>query len=225
MSFIRADLKNAAKEQLRGKWNYAVLVVFIYTVIVGVVSVVFYQLQSNEMFSPVPFINLLSILVTAPLMIGMIMYFFAIAGNAEQPEVTLMFQGFSYYGKSIGISLWTTLWVILWSLLFIVPGIIKAIAYSQAFYVIAENPDVKVVDALKTSIKMTNGNKGMIFVMYLSFIGWALIGALTLGIGYLWLGPYMTTTFCNMYLKLKEISLMNGICLPSDFMGAKLKSK
>jgi uncharacterized membrane protein len=119
----------------------------------------------------------------------------------------------------LGITLWYALWVILWSLLFIIPGIIKALAYSQCMYMIADNPAVKVRDALKISIKMTNGYKGAIFVMGLSFLGWALLCVLTLGIGFLWLAPYMNASFTNLFFKLKELSIQKGVCTEDEFNG------
>ena len=50
---------------------------------------------------------------------------------------------------------------------------------------------------------MTYGHKMELFVLGLSFIGWELLGVLTLGIGYIWIIPYMQATFTNAYKSLK----------------------
>ena len=95
------------------------------------------------------------------------------------------------------------MFVFLWSLLLIIPGIIKAFAYSQAMYIIAENPEMNAMDALKRSEEMMKGHKMEMFVLGLSFIGWILLGMLTLGLLYIWLLPYMNATMTIFYNNIK----------------------
>ena len=66
-------------------------------------------------------------------------------------------------------------------------------------------------------IAMTKGYKGDLFVMYLSFFGWALLATLSLYIGYLWLIPYMESTQLYAYRYLKETALKTGVLKPEDF--------
>lgn len=206
--FNRVELKNLSKDQLKGRWGNAILAVFLFCIInIGVSAIARF----------VPFIALASFLISMPMQIGIIIFFLDFVKSNQSPDVGTIFKGFNIYGKSLGICLWVALWTFLWSLLLVIPGIIKALAYSQSFYIIADNPNVKVTDAIKVSMKMTNGYKGQIFVMGLSFIGWGLLCILTLGIGFLWLIPYINTTMANMYLKLKELSLNSGACVAQDF--------
>ena len=86
----------------------------------------------------------------------------------------------------------------------IIPGIIKAIAYSQLFYILAEDPDISAQDALRKSEAMMYGHKWQYFWLVLSFIGWSILCILTLGIGYLWLIPYMNVSFANFYMDVKD---------------------
>jgi len=51
---------------------------------------------------------------------------------------------------------------------------------------------------------MMKGYKGKLFVLNLSFFGWALLCSLTFGIGYLWLVPYMRSTETAFYLELSK---------------------
>jgi uncharacterized membrane protein len=89
-------------------------------------------------------------------------------------------------------------------LLFIVPGIIKTLSYSMAFFILRDNPDIGASAALTASREMMNGYKGKLFWLYVSFIGWILLSALTCGIVLLWVKPYMTLTLANFYEDLKK---------------------
>ena len=101
--------------------------------------------------------------------------------------------------KGILSHLWFLLWIILWSLLFFFPGLVKAFAYSQMNYILADFPDVSIPDAMKISMKITKGYKWDLFMMYLSFLGWMILSSLSFGIGFLWLKPYMDLSFANAY--------------------------
>ena len=65
--------------------------------------------------------------------------------------------------------LWQNLWIFLWSLLLVIPGIVKSISYSQYFFILADNPEADLRQALKTSIRMTDGHKADLFLLALSF--------------------------------------------------------
>jgi uncharacterized membrane protein len=84
--------------------------------------------------------------------------------------------------------------IFLWSLLFIIPGIIAALNYSMSLFIMAQNPEIGIVEAIELSKKMMKGNKGKLFVLYLSFIGWFLLSGLTFGILMLYVYPYTMTT-------------------------------
>ena len=76
-------------------------------------------------------------------------------------------------------------------LLLIIPGFIYAIAYSQAFYILADEPKTDPLVCIRKSKEMMDGYKMKYFLLQLSFLGWALLCILTLGIGFLWLVPYI----------------------------------
>ena len=133
--------------------------------------------------------------------------------RGEQADIGDMFSvGFSNYWRNVGGILWMQLFTFLWTLLFIVPGLIKALAYFMTPYILADTKEVRPTQALKLSMRMTKGHKGKIFVMCLSFIGWAILTALTFGIlAIFWTGPYMETSFAGMYSELKQNALDNGV--------------
>jgi uncharacterized membrane protein len=214
----RAHLKQSAKEKLKGNWGTGVLITLVYLLITGA----FGGLGNLKDIGPI--FTVASLFITAPLALGLAIPYIVLVKTNDLVFENL-FSGFKYYAKSLGLYLWLILWVVLWGLLLIVPGFIKAISYSQAYFIIAENPNVKVRDSLKISMLMTEGYKWDIFVLALSFLGWILLSILTLLIGFLWLGPYMYTTFANLYLKLKEASIQSGKCTEQMFNGTTTLAK
>ncbi len=113
------------------------------------------------------------------------------------------------------------LFVFLWSLLFIIPGIIKAYQYAMVPYIMAENPDMEWRRALALSREMTSGCKFDIFILHLSFIGWCLLGVLALGIGMLFVGPYIEATFAELYATLRRKALERGDTTTSELPGVE----
>lgn len=93
----------------------------------------------------------------------------------------------------------------------------KYYSYSMQMYLLADNPNLGVKKALTLSKLITNGYKWKLFVLDLSFIGWYLLGMLSLGIGFLWIGPYWSITRINAYHFIKTDALAKGIIKPEDF--------
>lgn len=126
-------------------------------------------------------------------------------------------EGIDNYGSYLVTGVLVNVFTFLWSLLFVVPGIIKSLAYSQAKYVIHDNPRLKGKEAIEISKRMTNGFKGDLFSMYLSFIGWYILVGLTGGILSIYVTPYVETTAAMYYENLKRYSIENGIVAPEAF--------
>ncbi len=112
--------------------------------------------------------------------------------DGQAPSSKTLFYAFKEdYFKALWLRVLRCLIILAWSLLFIVPGIIAAYRYAMADYALSENPAMSVTDALRESARMMRGNKWKLFCLRLSFIGWHLLCGLTLGIGELWLNPYI----------------------------------
>jgi uncharacterized membrane protein len=125
--------------------------------------------------------------------------------RGEEIVLQNIFDGFKRFGSAFFLTFLTGLFVILWSLLLIIPGIIKALGYSMAFYILYDNPGMSAPEALKKSQIMMKGYRLKLFLLQLSFIGWALLaGIFTLGIGTLWLSPYIGLSMANFYENLKK---------------------
>ena len=92
----------------------------------------------------------------------------------------------------------------LWSLLLVIPGIIKAYAYSMSFYILADNPELTASEALAKSQSLMRGHKMELFILELSFIGWFFLIGLTFGLAAIYVAPYMEATMANFYNSIKE---------------------
>ena len=90
----------------------------------------------------------------------------------------------------------------------IIPGILLALRFSQVNYVLAEGKkeDVSDLKALSTSSNLMKGHYGEYFMFHLSFIGWYLLCAVTLGIASIWVMPYVTVSQYYFYEELKKQS-------------------
>jgi uncharacterized membrane protein len=125
--------------------------------------------------------------------------------EGEKPDVNVLFSFFSSLKECAILMLLISVKTLLWSLLFYIPGIIAALRYSQAFYILADNPGMTATEAIEESKRMTDGHKWDLFVTGLSFIGWALLGACTFGIlTFIYVIPYQNATFANCYRFLKD---------------------
>jgi uncharacterized membrane protein len=88
--------------------------------------------------------------------------------------------------------------------LFVIPGIIKSYEYAIIPYILADDPKISSKDAFKKARQMMKGNKWRLFKLNLSFIGWGVLCVLTLGVGSLFLVPYVSAASAEFYVELKN---------------------
>lgn len=188
----RAELKAAAKTQIRGKIGILFLISFIISLISSGVNVI-----------PVAG-SAVCVFVVTPAFALSTIYIYMNVVKGEHPSVGDAFSGFNDFWSSFKVSFLTGLFTMLWSLLLFIPGIIKGLSYSMAMYILAENPGKPALECIEESKQMTKGHKMELFVLELSFFGWALLGVITFGIALIWVIPYMQATYVNAYHKLKN---------------------
>ena len=123
------------------------------------------------------FVSILTGLLSIVLGAGFTLYCMAIRRN-ERAEYLTLFEGCSFVGKLIALTIVTYAFIWLWSMLFIIPGIIAAYRYRFAPYNLYENPGISVMEALDMSKRQTMGYKGQIFTLDLSYLGWTLLASL-----------------------------------------------
>ena len=159
----------------------------------------------------------LSIFLYPPLMVGYNSFTLSIYRGGEADIGSIFSDGFANYWRKVGGMLWMYLFTFLWSLLLVIPGIVKALSYFMTPYILAESKNVTATDALKLSMRMTQGYKGEIFVMALSFIGWTILTGLTGGLlGIFYTGPYIYTSFAGLYDELKRNAIAKGVVSIED---------
>ncbi|MBM6859007.1 DUF975 family protein, partial [Clostridium saudiense] len=149
-------------------------------------------------------VNLLSIFLGGVISTGLCKLLLNIATKREKPNVENIFSYFDIYLKTLGLNILISIAVIIGFILFIIPGIIVALMFSQAFFILAEDRSKSITECLSESAEMMKGYKWEFFVLEVSFIGWWIVSALTLGIGGLWVAPYQKVTETNFYLNLKD---------------------
>lgn len=86
----------------------------------------------------------------------------------------------------------------------LIPAMIAQYRYFMTFYVISEMPGVGPMEAIRHSKQMMHGNKWKLFCLQWRFFGWILLCVLSLGIGFLWLFPYMMTSVSCFYDDLRK---------------------
>lgn len=107
--------------------------------------------------------------------------------------------GFSITFKVFAVAFLQGMFIVLWSMLLVVPGIIAAYRYRQAYYILLDDPGKSPIQCIRESKALMRGHKGELFVLDLSFIGWQLLIALSAGILGIWVMPYLETTYAMYY--------------------------
>lgn len=219
--FQRAAFKLQARQSLSNQFSKTLLVTFF-------ILLVSYLLAIAEYFSSNTLLtfglSLVQLLLGGPLLLAAFTYFLHTA-KYDQANTNYFFTPFSSIGRAIPAFLWQTFRIFLWSCLLLVPGIIKNYAYSQYFFILAEQPKISFNKALKTSEKITKGYKMELFMLDLSFLGWFILSTFTCGLALFYVLPYYLLTKAHLYHYLKTESLKQNICTMEDFSSDEIFSE
>ena len=148
-------------------------------------------------------IDLMLTIVNTVLQAGFVIFLLNTIRAAE-PCFGNLLDGFGFFFRVIFLNLLIAIFVTLWSCLLFIPGIIAAYRYSQAIYILVDDPTKSPMQCLRESKAMMRGHKMELFKLNLSFFGWYLLGALpTLGYALqVWTLPYMSLTYALYYERL-----------------------
>lgn len=196
------EIRALSASQMQGNWKAAVIITLIY-VVIEAVAMAFGQMGN---FAAYVSYLLMYLFVLFPLAFGFYLTFLALVRDGKPLDVKDFFEGFNtkFYTKAIVVQLLVAIFVFLWSLLLIVPGVIKACSYILAPFIVAENPDISAMDAIKRSEQMMEGHKMSIFLISLGMLGCIILSLLLLGIPMLWVVPYYMSVYSNFYLEVKN---------------------
>lgn len=176
---------------------------------------------------------LITVFVAYPLTIGTARFF--VRNRFGSTEYGNVFSGFQngYLNGALAMFV-TQLFIFLWSLLFFIPGIVKSLQYSMVEYILSDNPNVSGSRARQLSRLMTEGEKGAIFVLMLSFIGWMLLpvaasavltwlfpafpilSTVAASLGVFFIMPYYDATFAELYVFLRDRAIQSGMVSPAE---------
>ncbi len=137
------------------------------------------------------------------ILVGYYQFNLDLVDGQKAPSIGTLFGFFKNWKTVVAAMFLQNLYVFLWTLLFIIPGIIVGYSYAMTGYILAQHPELTANEALKQSKQMMSGNRFRLFCLQLSFIGWDILCAFTLGVGYLWLTPYKQAATAAFY---REVS-------------------
>lgn len=192
------NLRALGRDALIGKWGLGVLGTLLFALLTTVPVIILNAIFGDGDMSSTWISSVYSLLITGPMTLGYAMFAIAIFRKRETSPAEV-FYGFERFGKAFGLYIVMSIFVLLWTLLLIIPGIIAVFRYSMSFYILADHPEMGIMEALNESKRMMRGNKWKFFCLNLSFIGWGILCLFTMGIGFLWLGPYMEVTIIAFY--------------------------
>lgn len=182
-----SEMKTIAKNALNHVWAKVFIGVFIYYILTLIIP------QLINLIIPNPFPTRYNEIIEAdvgPSIGGLYQFmtegaftagfssFLIAAFRKRDIHAGHLFDGFEYYVKSFSLLVMIAIFTFFWTLLLFVPGIIAAICYSQAFYILADNPEKGVMQCIRESKEMMRGNKGRYFYTCLSFLGWMILAGI-----------------------------------------------
>ncbi len=147
-------------------------------------------------------LSIAGLLILSFIQLGYFGYCLRVA-NRHPAGIGDLFGYARFFLKACGLFFMVTLLVILWALLFYIPGIIALYRYSQAFYIMAEDPRKGIMECINESKYMMAGHKLDKFILDLSFLGWYLLAGVTCGLALMYVLPYKGVTDAGFYNSLK----------------------
>lgn len=210
------EYKNEALAALKGNWAQALVASIVVTLCAmicagpGYVSnmVAFGQLPIEMSADTMMLLSLVGVPFMLFFLYPLVLGYTVAHKNLLEGDAAVLSNTFSHTFAGWLRNVWAAflmyLFTVLWTLLLVIPGIIKGLAYSMTPYILKDYPELSANQAINLSQKMMKGHKFDLFYLELSFIGWLFLGIFTLGIGYIWLVPYMYTTFAAFYQDVKK---------------------
>lgn len=195
MQTPNGTLISEAYQTLKGKWAVPMAALLLYIAILIPIQVLirFVPLAGYPA----------NIIISAPLMLGFIILTLNIARNKEA-VIGQLFDGFNVIFTAVIANLLVGVFVILGFILLIIPAFIVMAHLALVFYVIADEPEISPIDALKKSKELMYGYKWKYIRFILRILGLVLLSFLTLGIALLWVIPVAQVAMAKFYDDVKS---------------------
>lgn len=211
-----SELRAIARRNLEGTWGISVGVALVAALlgglIVGTGSNINFNFNEDTVRNLPPiFWAVLLPLVSVAGLLGIVS--FILGGTVElgyakfllkqydrkQLQFSDLFSQFERFGTGFAQKFLRTLYTCLWALLLVIPGIVKGLSYAMTPFILEEHPEMTASEAIKASQKLMDRHKMDLFILGLTFIGWQILACLTMGIGFLFLNPYMNAAYAAFY--------------------------
>ena len=211
-----SELRAIARRNLEGTWGISVGVALVAAIlgglIVGTGSNINFNFNEDTVRNLRPiFWTVLLPMVSLAGLLGIVS--FILGGTVElgyakfllkqydrkELQFSDLFSQFERFGTGFAQKFLRMLYTCLWALLLVIPGIVKGLSYAMTPFILEEHPEMAASEAIKASMKLMDGHKMDLFILGLSFIGWSLLACLTMGIGFLFLNPYINAAYAAFY--------------------------
>ena len=200
-----------AREALKNKWGLAMGSFFVFILLSNLSSNFFsWKWIGEDGGNYKVSMDIIWILICSPITLGYATIMLQIS-RKQSSKFEQLFHGFKRFGVALGTFILSFIFIILWTLLLIIPGIIAFLRYSQIWYILSEDEYINPMDAIRKSTEMMVGNKWKLFCLYCRFMGWFILCILTLGLGFIVLGPYISVSGAKFYDDLKSSILTENI--------------
>ena len=229
-----SELRAIARRNLEGTWGISVGVALVAAILggsmAGAGSNINFNINEESIRNLPPiFWTVLLPLVSVAGLLGIVS--FILGGTVElgyakfllkqydkkELQFSDLFSQFERFGTGFAQKFLRTLFTVLWSLLFIIPGIVKGLSYAMTPFILEEHPEMTASQAIKASMQLMDGHKMDLFILGLSFIGWSLLACLTMGIGFLFLNPYMNAAYAAFYRDISRKQEAGSYVPPVEF--------
>jgi len=209
-----SDIRARARENLRGHWGVSVAAAFVAAIFGALIITSGSLVQITEKIAedaPESIATILTMILSATsavslvhLILGGVVQlgyskFLLAQHDGREYEVKDLFSQFERFSVGFLQSFLRKLFTALWMLLLIIPGIIKSLSYAMTPFILEDHPELTAKQAIRRSMELMDGHKGELFILDLTFFGWEMLNALTLGIGSLWLNPYKNAAYAAFY--------------------------
>ena len=218
-----SEIRQAARDNLRGNYRLSVLVAFVAVLLGGIITggTIFRVDVDTEVFHHLPrfivrylaimgsvsgFFALVQFIIGGTVQLGYAKYLLKQHDHASF-DIHDLFSQFDRFKEGFLQNFLRNLYIFLWSFLLIIPGIVKSYSYAMTPFIMAENPDMSAKEAIEASKQLMHGHKDELFTLDLTFFGWSLLAALTLNIGHIFLNPYKNAAYAVFY---KELTASNN---------------
>lgn len=181
-----AEMKTIARNALRDNWQKVFIGMFVFYLLTSAIPGLINALLPNPFPTTINELtgeevgatvgDLYLIVLQGAFQVGMCSFMIAFFRKRDI-HPGYLFDGFENFLKSFCLLFVMGFFIFLWTLLLIIPGFIAAFRYSQAFYILADNPEKGVMECINESKAMMDGNKGRLFYTELSFFGWLLLAS------------------------------------------------